>query len=135
MHSNVFNYSFVTATIIAAAGLAYCIGRTWIGSKPSLAADTARGVVIGAGILALSYLLVAMLSERYLNSTAEVFLLVAVLIVSLSTSCVIIIRCSRRCHSGLGASVLAVSYGLVSTPAVGLWLGMTLTALLVRGPQ
>lgn len=136
MYGNVFNYSLLIATIISAVGLAYCVGRIWVCSKPSLAAASTAGVIVGAIIFAGGYLLVVVLSERHLNSpTATNLLGFSFIMASLSASCAHILRRSRRHHSGLGASVLAISFGVISTLAIGVWLGMVLTAFVVGGPQ
>jgi hypothetical protein len=135
VYENFFNYCLIIATTVAVIGLIYCIGRTWVGSEPSLAAGTTLGVLIGATILGVAYLLIAVLSERHSNRTTAVFLLGVSLIASLSACCALILRRSLDYRSRLGISVLGVSFGVVSTPALGLWLGMILTAVFIRGPQ
>jgi hypothetical protein len=134
MYGNVFNFSLIIATTVAVVGLTYCVGRTWVGSKPSLAAGSTLGILVGATILAVGYLLVAMLSEKHTNSTTATSLLSVSLIASLSACCALIIRRSRRYRSRLGTTALALSFGLVSTPALGIWLGMILTAVFIGGP-
>src|SRR6202035_2362766 len=119
VYGNAFNYTLLSASMIAAVGLVYCIGRTWLGSKPSLTAGSTFGVLVGTLVFALGFPITAELSERHLNRAATQLLLGFFLVASVSACCAIILKRSRQVRSGRSASVLAIAFGVISVPALG----------------
>ena len=135
MTGNAFNYCFFVGTIVAVIGLCYCIARRWIGSQPSLAAGCPLGAIIGAGVLAIGYFLVALLQDRHLINKSAAILLGLLLTVSLVICCAVIVRRSRLLHASPGSLTMAIAFGVISSSTVGMWLGVMITVWFVRPLQ
>ena len=129
MYGNVFNSVFLVASIVAVLGLSYCMGRYVFGSRPSLAAGSTVGVLAGVFIFGVGYLV----ATRAHSLTFMLLILASVVVTSLLVCCVLILRRARQYHSARRFTVSTIAFSVIAVPALGLWLGVALTAFMGDG--
>jgi hypothetical protein len=129
MYGNVFNYLFLVASTVAALGLSYCVGRYVFGPRPSLAAGSTIGIMVGVFIFGLG----VVVASKAHGLMLTLFILASFVVTSLLVCCVFILRRARQYHSARGFTVSTIAFSVIAVPALGLWLGVMLTVFLGAG--
>jgi hypothetical protein len=129
MYGSVFNYVFLVASTVAALGLSYCVGRYVFGPRPSLAAGSTIGIMVGVFIFGVG----VVVASKAHGLTLTLFILASFVVTSILVCCVFILRRARQYHSARRSTVSTIAFSVIAVPVLGLWLGVMLTVFLGDG--
>jgi hypothetical protein len=129
MYGNLFNYVFLAASTVAALGLSYCVGRYLFGPRPSLAAGSTVGILAGVFIFGVGFLV----ASKAHGLPPTLLILTSFSVASLMVCCVLILRRARQYQSARRLTVSTIAFSVIAVPALGSWLGVTLTVFLGDG--
>ena len=117
----VFSQAVVSvAVIVSCLGVAFGLGRVFLGPKPSLATRTSLGVLAGIAALWVGIALSLFMLYRWLGAAGIVMALILSIVVFLTS----IRGHVRRHHPTVGATVTSIGFGIFAIIVLGWYVGL-----------